>query len=84
MSWLGIKPFEVGATYTSGGMIFTVLKFRTDVFGETVADCLMLDDNPKFTKRIPAGTVMEVGERTSVWSEAMRIASPGEQGKVSS
>jgi hypothetical protein len=79
---LGIVLDEVGATYTSKGMIFVVVEF-TRPKSAIVAKCLVLDDNPKFTVRIPPGTVMDVEDWSSMWAEALRIASPGEQGKVS-
>jgi hypothetical protein len=79
---VSILHTDAGATYTSKGMIFTILRFTKDEDGVTTAHCLVLDDNPKFIKRIPGGTVMEVEDWTSVWEEAMRIASPGERCKV--
>lgn len=80
---MGIVPNEVGATYTSKGMIFVVVKFtREPQWDLDVAHCLLLSDHPKFTRFIKPGTVMEVESNTSMWEESLRIASPGEQGKV--
>jgi hypothetical protein len=79
---MGIVKGNVGATYTSQGMIFVVLSFKPHGFGEVFAECLLLDDNFKFTTPISLGTVMEVGEWSYVWQESMRIASLPEQGKV--
>jgi hypothetical protein len=79
---MGILLSGLGATYTSKGMIFTVVKFTYDEEGWATAHCLLLSDHPKFTNFIKPGTVMEVEHWTSVWEEAMQIASPGEQGKV--
>ncbi len=74
---------ETGATYTSKGMVFTVIGWDKNVYDESVAVCLLLDDHPRFTKRIPPGTVMRVERFSSVWEEAFQLASLPEQGKVS-
>lgn len=84
MSFLGIKRDDVGGTYTSKGVVFVVLAYLQVEFGEVEAEVLVLDDNPTFTVRIKPGTVMQVGEWSDFWKQSMRIASPGEQGKVSS
>lgn len=73
-----------GATYTSKGMIFVVLSIETTwLQGEFKAKCLLLDDHPKHTKRIPPGTVMDVESWTSIWEEALQIAYLPKRGKVS-
>lgn len=78
---MGILEGPPGATYTSKGMIFVIVKFTYDK-GWPTAHCLLLADNPKFAKFIKPGAVMEVEHYTSMWEEAMRIASPGERCKV--
>lgn len=77
---MGIDHKAVGATYTSKGMIFVVLSFT--VRDDWVAKVLVLQDHPKHTKFIPAGTVMEIESWSTMWNEAMQIASLPEQGKV--
>lgn len=73
-----------GATYTSKGMIFVVLSIGpTDFLGELVAECLVLDDHPSVRYGIPPGTIMRVESWTSVWEEALQIASPENRGTVS-
>lgn len=81
---MGILLSDLGATFTSKGMIFVVVKFTYDADGWATAHCLLLADHPKFTKFIKPGTVMEVEHWSSMWEEAMRIASPGERCKVAS
>ncbi len=64
---------ETGVTYTSKGMLFTVVGWDKNVYDEAVAVCLLLDDHPSFTKRIPPGTIMRVEHFTTVWEEALRV-----------
>lgn len=81
---MAIIPWLPGATYTSKGMIFTVLSIdRQPRAGadELVARCLVLDDHPKYTRRIPLGTIMELESWTSMWEEALQITSLEDDGR---
>lgn len=81
---MGIDLTAVGATYTSKGMIFVVLSFKAnEKWDEVVAKVLVLQDHSNYIKFIPPGTVMEIESWTSVWNEALQIASLPEHGKVS-
>lgn len=79
---MAVKRPEVGATYDSDGMIFTVLEV-VKLGDSPVMKVLLLDDCPDFVKRLPAGTVMQIGENSRAWLRAKQIASLPEQGKVS-
>jgi len=80
---MGIIPWDLGATYTSKGMIFVVLSVARTELNEWTAECLVLADHPRYTRSIPPGTVMQIENWTSMWEESMQIASLPKQGKVS-
>lgn len=82
---MAIVPWLPGATYQSKGMIFVVLSIdKNEVPGDLVARCLVLDDHPRYQNRIVPGTIVDVGNWSTMWEEAILFASPEEQGKVSS
>ncbi len=79
----GMNGCKEGDVYTSKGMVFVVLSVAKGAYDELEARVALLDDHPRYAKQIKPGVVMEIGSYTSMWSEALRIASLPEQGKVS-
>lgn len=75
-----------GTVYTSKGMVFVVLSMRPgDIYGELIAECLLLDDNPGYIRfALAPGTVMDVESWTSTWEEAFEIASLPNSGRMGS
>lgn len=79
---MSILATDLGATYISEGMIFVIIECVQDFEGGSMVRVLLLDDNDKYGRPIPGGTVMQVEYWTKMWHEARRIASPGERCKV--
>lgn len=73
---MAIKQGEVGVTYDSDGMLFTTLEFSRNGHG-WVVKVLLLDDCPDFVKRLPAGTIMQIGDNSSAWLRAKPVRVSG-------